>query len=75
MQPAPASPPPAPRSGDAVLGQNIYHPIRLTKLMFDVFLSDFEIIYNNCDGHNRITGWLKRGADERGYYVIAKKRS
>lgn len=63
-----------PRSGDAVLGQNIYHPIRLTKLMFDVFLSDFEIIYNNCDGHNRITGWLKRGADEHGYYVIAKKR-
>ena len=63
-----------PPSGDAVLGANVYHPIRLTQLMFDVFLSDFDIIYNNCDGHNNIHGWLKRNANERGYYVIARKK-
>ena len=66
---------PNPPAGDAVLGENIYHPIRLTQLMFDVFLSDFDILFNNCDGHHLIKGWLARDANERGYYVIAKKRS
>ena len=63
-----------PRAGDAVLGANIYHPIRLTQLVFDVFLSDFEILFNNCDGHNHIAGWVDRAANERGYYVIARKK-
>ena len=40
----------------------------------DVFLSDFDIVFDNCDGHHLIKGWLARKANERGYYVIAKKR-
>ena len=63
-----------PPAGGAVLGENIYHPVRLTQLMFDVFLSDFDIVFDNCDGHHLIKGWLARKANERGCYVIAKKR-
>ena len=65
---------PNPQAGDAVLGENMYHPIRLTVDVFDVFLSDFDIVFDNCDGHHLIKGWLARKANERGYYVIAKKR-
>ena len=43
-------------AGGAVLGENIYHPIRLMQLMFDVFLSDFDIVFDNCDGHPLIKG-------------------
>jgi SAM-dependent methyltransferase len=46
-----------PERGDAVLGRNVYLPIRLTRRVFDHFLSDFDIIFNNCDGHNTIRGW------------------
>jgi len=63
-----------PESGDAVLGRNLYHPIRLTRKFFDHFLSGFNILYNNCDGHNTIKGWQARNAGERGYYVIAEKK-
>ena len=44
---------PNPPAGDAVLGENIFHPIRLT---VDVFLSDFDIVFDNCDGHHLIKG-------------------
>jgi SAM-dependent methyltransferase len=63
-----------PESGDAVLGRNVYHPIRLTRTFFDHFLSDFDIIFNNCDGHKTIRGWKMRNAGERGYYVVARKK-
>jgi hypothetical protein len=63
-----------PESGDAVLGRNLYHPIRLTRKFFDHFLSGFNILYNNCDGHNTIKGWQARNQGEQGYYVIAEKK-
>ena len=44
---------PNPPAGDAILDENIYHPIRLT---VDVFLSDFDIVFDNCDGHHLIKG-------------------
>eukprot|EP00978_Attheya_sp_CCMP212_P023875 scaffold74063_cov61-Attheya_sp.AAC.1 len=44
-----------PVQGDRLLSRNIYHPIRLRQRFFDLFLSDFEIIYNNCDGQNART--------------------
>lgn len=63
-----------PESGDGVLGRNVYHPIRLTQKFFDHFLSDFNILYNNCDGQNTIQGWKSRNKGEQGYYVIAEKK-
>ena len=47
---------PNPQAGDAVLGENMYHPIRLTVDVFDVFLSDFDIVFDNCDGYPLIKG-------------------
>jgi SAM-dependent methyltransferase len=61
-------------SGDGVLGRNVYHPIRLNKKFFDHFLSDFDIIFNNCEGHKNIDGWKERNVGERGYYVVARKK-
>jgi len=63
-----------PEAGDAVLGRNVFHPIRLTKHFFDQFLLDFDIIYNNCEGENNIQGWRRRNKGERGYYVMARKK-
>lgn len=63
-----------PEFGDKVLGRNVFHPIRLTKPFFDHFLSDFDIIFNNCDGEHTIRGWQRRKCGERGYYAIARKK-
>jgi len=64
-----------PEAGDKILGRNVFHPIRLTKVFFDHFLTiDFDIIYNNCNGQNTIQGWKRRNGGERGYYVIARKK-
>ena len=64
-----------PLHGDKVLVTGgLYHPIRPTKEVFDKFLSHFDIVFNNCVGHLTIDGWKERDLDERGYYVVARKK-
>lgn len=63
-----------PQAADKVLGRNVFHPIRLTRRFFDHFLTDFDIIFNNCEGEKTIDGWKRRDRGERGYYVIARKK-
>ena len=50
-----------------VVGGDHYHPIRIKKVILDIFLSGFTIIYNNC------TASYDGRKGEYGYYVIAKK--
>lgn len=57
--------------GDLVLGRNFYHPIRLKKNVFDVFLKRFQIIYSNYDP---ITAYKERNALEQAFWIIAKKK-
>ncbi|CAB9505521.1 expressed unknown protein [Seminavis robusta] len=63
-----------PEAADKVLGRNVFHPIRLTQRFFDLFLADFDIIFNNCEGEKTIHGWKRRNGGERGYYVVARKK-
>mmetsp|Transcript_53396 Transcript_53396/g.127042 ORF Transcript_53396/g.127042 Transcript_53396/m.127042 type:complete len:348 (-) Transcript_53396:46-1089(-) len=63
-----------PEDGDKVLGRNPLHPIRVTASVFDWFLKDFDLIFNNCHGHENIGGWRHRNVEERGYHVIARKK-
>ena len=65
----------SPPEGDLVLGRNPFHPVRVTRMVFDHFLSQFDVIFNNCHGEENIPGWRKRNALERGYYVIARKKT
>ena len=60
-----------PVSGDKVLGRNLYHPIRITKFVLDVFLDQFDVLMKN---ENPTTGMIQRKAFEHGYYVIARKK-
>jgi hypothetical protein len=52
----------------SVLNGDRFHPVRVKKVIFDHFLSGFNILFNNCsasyDGRK----------DEKGYYVIAVKK-
>lgn len=45
-----------------------YHPVRVKRQVFDAFLSEFDIIFNNCQAD------YDGRAGESGYYVIARKR-
>tara|TARA_X000000368_G_scaffold380117_1_gene335690 strand:+ start:2207 stop:7276 length:5070 start_codon:yes stop_codon:yes gene_type:complete len=60
-----------PVSGDKVLGRNLYHPIRITRFVLDVFLEQFDVLTMN---ENPTPGMLQRKANEHGYYVIARKK-
>lgn len=52
---------------DIVRGDE-WHPVRVKQQVIDTFLTGFTILYNNC-GHD-----YDGRPDERGYYVIARKR-
>jgi hypothetical protein len=59
-----------PEEGDLVLGRNLYHPIRVSKKILDLFLDNYDILYMN-DSPN----FGGRNAKEMGYYVIARKKT
>lgn len=67
-----------PEQGDAALGRNPLHPVRLTARVFDWFLRDFEVLFNNCHANENVAGWRYRDdvlcSRELGHYVIARKR-
>jgi SAM-dependent methyltransferase len=63
---------PSPEYGDAVLGPgNFYHPIRLTRIVFEHFLKQFNTIYI-FEGQTK--GQIKRQAGEVGFYFIGRKK-
>ena len=63
---------PTPEYGDAVLGPgNFYHPIRLTRIVFEHFLKQFDTIYM-FEGQTK--DQIKRQAGEVGFYFIGKKK-
>lgn len=51
-----------------VLRGDLWHPVRIKRVVLDAFLSRFDILFNNCDAD--YGGRL----NETGYYVIALKR-
>merc|ERR1711871_996811 len=57
-----------PEEGDLVLGRNLYHPIRVSKRILDLFLSKFEILFEN-----KSPNFGGRKAKEMGYYIVARK--
>ena len=61
----------SPPAGDAVLGRNLYHPVRITREVLDVFLRQFEVLMLNVE---QTAGMKRRNAGEHGYYVIARKK-
>jgi len=55
--------------GNAEITQgDLYHPIRIKRKVLDHFLSGFHILFNNCSAHYE-------GRKDRGYYVLARKKS
>lgn len=48
---------------------DLYHPIRIKRIILDRFLMGFDVLYNNCSANYE----GRRG--EEGYYVIARKLS
>lgn len=52
----------------SITNGDLFHPVRIKKVVLDHFLSGFEILYNNC--HADYDG----RPGERGYYVLAIKR-
>lgn len=61
-----------PVDGDKVLGRNLYHPIRITRFILDIFLQQFDIVMQN---ENPTSAMIRRNANEHGYYVIARKKT
>lgn len=55
-----------------VLGDNLLHPIRVTKVILDSFLSRFEPIMEHWDG---TTGFKVRNMQEKGVYFIGTKKT
>jgi Methyltransferase domain len=51
----------------AVLNGDVYHPIRIKKIILDRFLLGFKTLYNNCSA-----GYGGRRGEE-GYYIVAVK--
>ena len=63
---------PNPNYGDKVLGLgNLYHPIRLTRVVFEHFFKQFDVIYL-FEGQTRAQ--MKRMAGEVGFYFIGRKK-
>ena len=52
-----------------VLDADKYHPVRVTRPVFDKFLSGFQILFNNCSA-----SYEGRNGEE-GYYIVARKIS
>ena len=62
---------PFPGYGDRVLGPgNLFHPIRLTRFIFEHFLKQFETIYI-FEGQTEQQ--IKRAYGEVGFYFIGRK--
>jgi hypothetical protein len=51
----------------AILNGDLYHPIRIKKIVLDRFLLGFKTLYNNCSA-----GYGGRRGEE-GYYIVAVK--
>jgi len=51
----------------SILDGDKYHPVRIKRLVLDIFLRGFEILFNNCSAH------YDGRPLEKGYYVIASK--
>ena len=52
---------------DAILNGDLYHPIRIKKIILDRFSMGFKTLYNNCSA-----GYGGRKGEE-GYYIVAVK--
>ena len=58
------------RSVDSEISNgDLYHPIRIKRIILDRFLMVFEILFNNCSAD------YEGRKGEEGYYVIARKLS
>ena len=63
---------PNPKYGDMVLGPgNVYHPVRLTRVVFEQLFKQFDTIYM-FEGQTQEQ--IKRMAGEVGFYFIGRKK-
>jgi SAM-dependent methyltransferase len=60
-----------PNEGNCVLGVNHYHPIRITRLVLDLFLEHFDEIYRNTQPTPRM---IRTGCNEKPIYFIGYKK-
>lgn len=60
-----------PNEGNCVLGVNHYHPIRITRMVLDIFLDLFEEVYLNTKPTPRM---VEGGCNEKPIYFIGIKK-
>ena len=60
-----------PNEGNCVLGVNNYHPIRITRMVLDLFLDQFEEIYRSTEPTPRM---VKGGCNEKPIYFMGIKK-
>mmetsp|Transcript_21399 Transcript_21399/g.50876 ORF Transcript_21399/g.50876 Transcript_21399/m.50876 type:complete len:413 (-) Transcript_21399:165-1403(-) len=60
-----------PNEGNCVLGVNHYHPIRITRMVLDMFLDQFEEIFRSTEPTSRM---VKSGCNEKPVYFIGIKK-
>jgi SAM-dependent methyltransferase len=60
-----------PNEGNCVLGVNNYHPIRITRMVLDIFLDQFEEIYRSTEPTPRM---VQGGCNEKPIYFIGIKK-